>query len=315
LSTQRLLGRFDRPVILFPCYQTIASGYLPHLSPLRKPKTFEKFSADMEFLLRHFRPVDADDLWLHTTGEKRLTKNVFHLTFDTELKEFYELVLPYLHRKGIPATLFVTGQWSANTHLFYRHKAALIIDALARKNPSPAALSGIQALLKPASLTGPLPEQIRTLPYDRRDVLDDIACRLDLNFDHYVQRQRPYLSHKQFFDLQKKGITFGGALADPALLHLPENELITHIMQSLGAARHIDPGHRRFFAFPLGSPHIPDSTLETLYRKNKRGTEIIFDTGGIGTRHDGRYISRLPMDGRQQDAPTLIHRHLLNHLA
>ena len=154
ISTRRWLSRFDEPFIIHPFYHTVTNAYLPHITPLYKPKTFEKFKNDLDFLLKYFHAVDAEDVLLHTTGEKKLTKNAFHLSFDDGLKEVYTEITPYLYRKGIPATVFINDNFVNNTQLFYRHKAALIMDALTRKTPSPTVQKEMENRLHFSSAKG-----------------------------------------------------------------------------------------------------------------------------------------------------------------
>ncbi|MDR1527592.1 MAG: polysaccharide deacetylase family protein [Dysgonamonadaceae bacterium] len=311
ISTQRLFSRFDRPLIIHPFYHTVSNGYLPHLTPLYKPPTFGKFKEDLDFLLRYFQAVDAEDVWLHTTGEKRLAKDAFHLSFDDGLKEVYTEVMPYLYRKGIPATVFITNDFVNNTQLFYRHKAALLIDALTKRKPSPAVQKTIEMRIGfPSKKT--LPEKIGVVKYPQREVLDEIASLLEIDFEQYLQNECPYLTMKQLFEMRKKGFSIGGQGIDhQPFSGLSEEEQVRQIVSSIGFVKRIAPDQHRYFAFPDNDEAVPESVFQTIYRKSKRGAELTFDSGGIGTHYDGRHISRMAMEQAGRDAKEMVNRALL----
>ena len=310
ISTQRLLRRFDKPLIVHPFYHTVANTYLPHITPLYKPKTFEKFKHDLDFFLRYFQALDAEEVLLHTTGEKMLTENAFHLSFDDGLKEVYTVVMPYLYRKGIPATVFITDDFVNNTQLFYRHKAALILDALTRKAPSPVVQKEIENRIDiPSKKT--LREKIEAVSFSQREVLDEIASLLEIDFEQYLRNEKPYLTIKQLFEMRKKGFSIGGHGVDHSpFSEIPEEEQIRQIVASISSAKRIAPDQHRYFAFPFTDAGVSDATFQAIYRKDKRGPELTFGAGGIGTRYEGRHIARIGMDAGR-GAKEIVNRALL----
>ena len=311
IPTQRLLSRFNRPVIIHPFYQTVTNTYLPHITPLYKPKTFEKFKNDLDFFLRYFQSIDAEEVLLHTTGTKTLTENAFHLSFDGGLKEIYTVVTPYLYRKGIPATVFVSEHFINNAQLFYRHKAALIVDALIRKTPSPMVQKEIESRLDfPSKKT--LREKILAVQYPQREVLDEIASFLEIDFEQYLRSEKPYLTIKQLHEMRKKGFSIGGQGIDHApFSDIPEEEQIQQIIASVSCVKRLIPDMHRYFAFPFTDEGVPDNVFQTNYRKNKRGAELTFGIGGIGTRYDGRHIARIDMEQQDRDAKETVNKALL----
>ena len=311
ISTKRLLGRLKKPVIIHPFYHTVTNVYLPHITPLYKPKTFEKFKDDLDFFLRYFQPVDAEDVLLHTAGEKTLTENSFHLSFDDGLKEVYTVVMPYLFRKGIPATVFINDDFVNNAQLFYRHKVALIIDAFTRKTPSLAVQQEIENRLNfPAIKT--LRGKILAVQYPQREVLDEIASLLEIDFEQFLQNEKPYLTIKQLHEMRKKGFSIGGHGADHSpFSEITEEEQIGQIVASISFAKRLAPEQHRYFAFPFTDAGVSDSVFQNIYRKNKRGPELTFGIGGIGMRYDGRHIARVDMERYGRDAKEAVNKALL----
>ena len=311
ISTQRLLNRCNKPFVIHPLYHAVANTYLPHITPLYQPKTFEKFKNDLDFFLQYFQPVDVEDVLLHTTGEKRLTGNTFHLSFDGGLKEVYTIVLPYLYRKGIPATVFVNEDFVNNMQLFYRHKAALIIDALTRKAPSPVVQKEIEDRLSfPSKKT--LREKVEAVSYSQRAVLDEIASLLEIDLEQYLRNEKPYLTAKQLHEMRRKGFSIGGHGADhPYFPEITEEEQIQQIVASISYVKRIAPDQHRCFAFPFTDAGISDRVFQAIYRKNKRGPELTFGANGVGTSYGGRHIARIVMDSDGRNAKEIVNEALL----
>ena len=311
IPTQRLLSRFNRPVIIHPFYHTVTNTYLSHISPLYKPKTFEKFKDDLDFLLQYFQSIDAEDVLLHTTGEKTLMGNAFHLSFDGGLKEVYTIIMPYLYRKGIPATVFISEDFVNNVQLFYRHKAALIIDALTRKAPSSVVQKEIENRLNFLS-EKTLREKILAVQHPQREVLDEIASVLEIDFAQYLQNEKPYLTIKQLHEMRKKGFSIGGQGVDLApFSEIAEEEQVRQIVASISNVKRIAPDQHRYFAFPFTDEGVSDNVFQTIYRKNKRGPELTFGIGGIGTGYDGRHIARIDMEHAGKNAKEVVNKALL----
>jgi peptidoglycan/xylan/chitin deacetylase (PgdA/CDA1 family) len=311
ISTPRLLSQFAQPMIIHPFYHAISDKYVPHLKPLHRIKTFEEFRKDLDFLLRYFQPVDAETVLLCATGEKTLKKHSFHLSFDGGLREVYTVVLPYLYRKGIPATAFINNGFVNNTQLFYQHKAALIVDFLAKKEPSSSVRKEIEDLLQFPSKKS-LTERILALPYAQRENLDSIAALLGINFKRYLQVEQPYLTPKQLIDMQKKGFSLGGHSIDhPPFPEIEETEQVHQIIASVGDIKRFAPDQHRYFAFPFTDEGVTDTVFQIAYRKNKRGPELTFGAGGIGTRFGGRHIARIDMECSGRDAKEAVNNALL----
>jgi peptidoglycan/xylan/chitin deacetylase (PgdA/CDA1 family) len=127
VSLRKLISYAGEPVVhIF--YHTVSDDYLPHIHPLYQPKNISAFTQDIDFMLRHFQAVSIHDVRRHALKEKIITQPSFHLSFDDGLREVYDVVLPVLSQKGVPATVFVNSAFVDNKTLFYRHKEALSPD-------------------------------------------------------------------------------------------------------------------------------------------------------------------------------------------
>jgi hypothetical protein len=106
------LCNFVKPVIIHPFYHTVSDEYLPHIHPIYTPKNRLEFAKEIDFLSRHFEPMDISMVYSYVK----------------------QRALPLLYQKGIPATIFINTAFIDNKNLFYRYKAALLVDKMKKKN-------------------------------------------------------------------------------------------------------------------------------------------------------------------------------------
>ncbi|GHT49357.1 hypothetical protein FACS189440_14970 [Bacteroidia bacterium] len=311
MSTEHLLSRFTHPLLIHPFYHAVTDDYLPHLSPLYKPKNFQKFKNDLDFLGKYFQAVDAEDVLLYTQGEKKLQENAFHLSFDDGLREVYTVVLPYLYRKGIPATVFINNDFVNNETLFYRHKAALIVDVLTKKEISPALSKEIEERIS-IPLKKPLTAKVLAVQYSQREVLDEIAPLLDIDFEQYLKKQQPYLTTKEIHEMRKKGFTIGAhSVNHSPFAALTEEEQIEQVLDSVAFVKRTAQEQHRYFSFPFTDEGVSGAVFQAIYKPSKRSVELSFGITGIGTRYEGRHIARIDMEKYGRDAQEAIHKALL----
>jgi len=263
-------------------YHTVSDEYLPHISPLYKFKNTKEFEQDIDFLLKHFQPISIDDVLLHARKEKRIEKPAFHLSFDDGLREVYEVAMPILCRKGVPATVFVNSDFVDNRDLFFRYKAALIAD----KNK----------LMKSEALK---------IKYPERNFLDDLAQTLYIDFRDFLQKQQPYLTTEQLKSLQKNDFTIGAHSENhPNYNLISEEEQIAQTLNSCAFVRQNFSMERAFFAFPFSAEGVNERFFETIYND----VDLTFDISGINTTHNGRHIARIDMESYGKSAKQCIHR-------
>jgi peptidoglycan/xylan/chitin deacetylase (PgdA/CDA1 family) len=281
VGLNRLIDRTGVQVInVF--YHTVSDEHLPHISSLYKFKNTKEFERDIDFLLTHFQPISADDLLFHARNEKRIEKPAFHLSFDDGLREVYEVIMPILQRKGVPATVFVNSDFVDNRDLFFRYKAALIAD----KDKS-------------------LKSEILKIKYPEQKLLDDLAQTLNINFSDFLQKQKPYLTIEQIKTLQNNGFTIGAHSENhPNYNLISEKEQIEQTLNSCAFVTRSFAVKKSFFAFPFSAAGVNDSFFETVYNS----VDLTFDTSGINTSHKGRHIGRIDMERYGKNAKQCIHR-------
>ncbi len=180
--------------LFLPFYHLVSDESPPHVRQLYPVRTERQFREDLDFLLKHFQPIDLQTLWEHVFEKRAFDRPVFHLSFDDGLRECHELVMPILLEKGIPATFFLNPDFIDNQGLMYRYKASLL---------SVAHLQGVPHFQNPLAVK-----------YENRHLLDNWAKSIGLDFAAFLADQKPYLSTAQIQDMQAKGFTFGAHSLD-----------------------------------------------------------------------------------------------------
>lgn len=289
LDTEALIRRSGSPLI-FPLYHTVSDDYLPHIGPLYTPKTVDGFRCDLDFLLRHFRPVSMNEARAHIRKEKIVARPAFHLTFDDGLREVYDIVFPLLREKGVPFTVFVNSAFVDNRDLFFRHKSALLADRLRREAPARS------------------PADVMTFGFRDQDRLDATAKRIGVDFSDFLKTRRPYLSTDELKEMTTGGATIGGHGVDHRpYADLSEEEQARQTLESCAFVRERFGERRAYFAFPFTDQGVPDGVFSRIYPR----VDLTFGIGGIYFRRDGRHVGRIDMEKYGKDARECINKAFL----
>ena len=289
------LCNYVKPVIIHPFYYTVSDEYLPHIHPLYTPKTRLEFANDIDFLSRHFEPVNIDQVYSYVRQNRFPEKNVFHLSFDDGLREVYEVALPLLYQKGIPATIFINTGFVDNKELFYRHKVAVLVDKIKQKEPSQAVKSEIKELFD--------------ISFSQREWLDKAAILLDVDFRDYLDKHRPYLTTDELSDMKKKGFTIGSHSIDhPRYTEIDESEQIRQTVESCQYVKETFQEPYAYFSFPFSDEKITSSFFNAVGLH----TNLTFGISGMKTRNQGKHIGRIDMEKRKK-AQEIIQPLFLKH--
>ena len=240
-------------IILY--YHVVSNDDLPHINNLYKYKDVSKFSEDLDFLLKHYSPIELSEYIKWIEGDKILPENSFLLTFDDGLSEIYDVVAPILIDKGIPATFFISSAFLDNRELCYLHKISLLIESV-RNGISPGTEAEIKRILGEEGLAGSnLPEEIGNVGYRHRLVLDKIAQTLDLDISEFLNIKQPYLTSAKVRELIKKGFTIGSHSVDHP--YYRDLSLDEQLSQTISSTKEI----RRKFGLDYGAFAFPHSDL------------------------------------------------------
>jgi peptidoglycan/xylan/chitin deacetylase (PgdA/CDA1 family) len=255
-----LLQCITKKKVLLPFYHTVAEQQRPHIKHLYRMKTVTEFQKDLDFLLQHFEPIDAETLY-HIHSSKTVPKNpVFHLTFDDGLKEIYETVAPILLEKGVPATFFINSGFVDNKALFYRYHASLAIENLKKEG----------------ELTDDLKTKILACSYEDKDTLFQYFPCQQVN--DFLNKESPYLTVEQIRILSNQGFTIGAHSIDhPYYYKISFAEQLRQTRESLNFVSSVINQKLRLFAFPFTDDRVSKNFFEQI----KPDVDLCFGTAGL----------------------------------
>jgi len=295
--------------IFLPFYHAIGSPEnLPHITPLYQPRTIKEFENDLDYFLKFFEPVELDFLLnADLINPKALSagdKSYFHLTFDDGLREIYDIVAPILVKKGIPATFFLNSNFVDNQDLFFRYKAALILDRQQKKGWSKINESKIKAIA---------PEGILQINFLNKNKLDEIATLLEIDFLDFLKTQKPYLTTHQIQSLSAQGFTVGGhSINHPLFNEILIEEQLRQATESTFFAKRITAQKANAFAFPFTDFGVKNTFFERLFLEKK--IDISFGTAGVKKQRFAQHWQRFPMEGLDWTAGELAKTEYLYFL-
>jgi len=292
---QGLLKLSNRKLIL-PLFHSVNESVPPHLQYLYKVRNKKEFIYDIDTLLKLYRPIDLFELFDIIDNDKQISKPCFHLTFDDGLSSFYDTVAPLLLEKGIPATCFLNSSFIDNKALFFRHKISIIIDKLHREKGSTLLWKKYHTW----SIQHNLPKeyyqnQLLSIRYDQRDIIDEIAGLLEIDFLKYLLETRPYMDKEQIDSLITKGFTFGAHSIDhPEYRFIPEEDQLFQTSESLRIITSKFKLSYRVFSFPFTDHGVHKSFFNAIF--NEKIADISFGTAGM-KRDDIKYnLQRIPAE-------------------
>ena len=260
MNSIHFLQTLTKQKILLPFYHTVAEQPLPYVKHLYRMKIVKEFSADLDFLLKYFEPIDAETLYHLYTNKITPKKSVFHLSFDDGLKEMYEIVAPVLLKKGIPATFFVNSEFADNKALFYRYHASLAIEELLRKE----------------KLTKSLKTELLSCKYKDKDQLFQYFSQEQVS--DFLEKETPYLTTEQIKSLSAKGFTIGAhSVNHPIYYEISFEEQIAQTLDSLKFVSSIVNQKLRLFAFPFTDFEVSKRFFDEI----KPAVDLSFGTANL----------------------------------
>jgi len=263
---------------IFPAYHCVSNERPPHLEYLYPVRTQKEFIADLDFLLRHYKPVSMQSILEHPG--RLHEKHAFHLTFDDGLREMYDVVVPILEKKGIPATFFINPSFLDNKELFYRFKISLLLQLLdgapEKSKKEAASILGLRS----TSFKG-IRSSLLQNKKNNEEILEKLRNLLNTDFTEFLQNYKPYMDTTQVRTLVEKGFTLGGhSMNHPYYPHLILEEQIAQTIKSADFIQDTFDLNYRLFAFPYTDHRIGSAFFNYIYGENKL-LDYSFGTAGI----------------------------------
>lgn len=284
-----------------PVYHCVSDEILPHIRHIIQYKNTKQFEADLDCLSKHFQFISWSEFKDFVSGNFKPKKKIALLTFDDGFREFYDTVIPILERKGIYACNFINPAFIDNQELMFRCKASLIIDEIERAQKIDPEVFRMLALENSAKEQ--LKKHILKINYHKRELLDQLTEKFEIDCKTYLDKHSPYLTTDQLKILTQKGYGISSHSWD----HPKYNELsLQEQMESTEITfSYLKENNLMYdsFAFPFTDFGVKKDFFDELF-KNK---EIFCCFGSAGAKSDSieRLFHRIPMEMGESGEKTL----------
>lgn len=314
ISLPKLMDLTQKRAI-FPFYHAVSDSDLIHIKNLYKIKKTNEFERDLDFILKHYNPIDFELFKTRFEQNELGSRKEFLLTFDDGLREFYEVIAPILLRKGIPAVCFLNSGFVNNKDLFYRYKTSLIIEKLKENRISPSIHKAVNEKLNNKGNEENIASLLK-IAYSIRYILDDLAFLLEIDFKEFLKENKPYLDTFQIESLVKKGFKFGAHSVDhPLFSTLTLDQQLSQLKQSIFEVTNLYDLDYRLFSFPFTDHGVSLDFFETVFKTKNGLADFTFGTAGIKNDSCLRNIQRIPMEVSNLSAEEIIKGQYLSYVA
>lgn len=275
---------------VIPFYHIVSDGDCPHVKHLYSFKNVKQFTSDIEWLAKEYQPLAATDIHDVIAGKYKGKKTML-LTFDDGLREMYDVVVPILLAKGIPAVFFINTDYIDNRALMFRYKASLAVELMnldAAKNQQVLAARSDKALVEAAG--GELESLSQT----------------------FLSEYKPYMTTAQVQDLINKGFSIGSHSAShPYYADLSLQQQLGETLSSMKILKEQFNLAQQLFAFPFTDHGVGKEFFSKVY---EAGMDYTFGGAGIKNDINKRQLQRVPMEGWDATAEQILKSEYLYYL-
>jgi len=142
------------------------------------------------------------------------------------------------------------------------------------------------------------------------NILDEATAALGINFKDFLEKQKPYLTTEQIFELKSKGFSIGAhSFNHPEFWKITEEEQLDEVKKSMDwLVEKVNP-EIKAFSFPFTDSGVSLKVLKVL--KSEKICDVTFGTAGIKhdqlEHHFQRYPVEQPGDFRQNLKAELVY--------
>lgn len=290
VSSQYWLSFFKKQSI-FPYYHIVKDSKVAHIENLYPYKNQTQFISDLEFLLKHYKPINPEML-----QTDRSIKNTFLLSFDDGLSEIYTDIFPILKARNVKAIFFINPCFVDNTEALYKHSISIVISHLKKNNFKKEDVEAINTiLLLPTLSNEALEMKLKATPFSSRAKINEVLTQLNINIDHYLSSERPYISKLQIQEMMDAGFYFGGhTMSHPPLNQLSHADQKAQIIDSIEWLKSNFGIQYSYFAFPFSDKGISSKLIQELFEYDQQ--LLIFGNSGLKKDIDSRIIQRFSLE-------------------
>lgn len=232
----------------------------------------DPFAAQMDLLVRGYRPVDMEEVLRSVRSGTRLPRNAVLVTFDDGYRDFGELAFPILQERGIRPLLFVASGCVGEDRFWWDQLYRLIMDPSRSEISSPF---GLLPLDSPESRRELL---ARWLDYAREEPFETVRREISSLWDAVEAKPDSppvTLNWDDLRRLDRLGVSVAPhSHSHPILSHLPLESARREIRLSRQRIEeeigHVPP----VFAYPDGKKRSVSPGLGDILREE--GFELAF---------------------------------------
>ena len=294
--------------LILPLYHAVSFESPSHLKYLYRIKNEAQFKLDIEALLKLAQPVGLAEIIEHSKNNEFFKMPVFHISFDDGLREFYDVAAPILHEKGIPATCFLNNAFIDNKDIFFRFKSSILIEKLHKARTGSEEWKIFHEWVKKNKFPeGYYRKTLKSIRYDKRSLIDDLAADMGVDFRDYLKKEKPYMTSDQIKDLVNKGFTIGAHSLDrPDYSKLSEEEQLQQTQMSVDDICTRFNLNYRVFSFPFTDDGIKTSLFYKLQKDNI--TDLTFGCAGMKKDSIKTNYQRIPVEIYQETIPGILKK-------
>jgi peptidoglycan/xylan/chitin deacetylase (PgdA/CDA1 family) len=254
---------------IIPVYHVVSDQDLCHIKHLYKYKSVSGFERELDLFLRHYKPVGIDEIISKTV------KNAFHLTFDDGFSECYNVIMPILYRKGIPASFFVNTDFIDNKNMQNDCIISLICDSINNLRDFDSRKSYI---MEKCCHYDSIKSWLFEISCADENSLIGLCHLLDLDIKGYLELERPYMSSSEILDLSMKGFNIGSH--GKSHINYKYLNLEEQLFDTLTTTSYIQTNFSQslsLFAFPYEDIQVTNEYFTSLGNK----VDATFGTSGL----------------------------------
>lgn len=308
-----LLHRLACETLVLPYYHIVTDDRAPHVEHLYAFRNVGSFQADLEFFLAHFEPITAESLLRALEGGERLPKRAMLMTFDDGFREMHDIVAPILRAKGVPAVFFLNSAMHGNQELCMHQKVSLLLEAIELQGDDFPTKAALDLLVSEGLEAASLSACLRSIPWARRGILDDLGRLCGCDFDGFLRTRKPYLDTPQVEKMLGQGFEFGGHSVDhPLYASLELSEQLRQTRESMQFVTARFNLRRKLFAFPHMDIGVSRQFFEIV--QSDGTVDVTFGTSNPKRDCVPRSFQRFSMEKTRLSAGAILGRQALRRL-
>ena len=303
----RILDKVWGEECLLPYYHVVSDESIPHVSPLYFFRSVDQFKADIDHLLRRGRAISLGEFLDSVQATGVAPKRSFLLTFDDGFRETYDVVMPILIAKGVPAVFFLTSATLDNCEMCHHQKISLLLNQRRILGDRFADGKVIDLLSTIGIYSQEVDVALKSVPWASRAILGELGALCGVNFDDYLRRCEPYLTSEQVRGMLHNGFAIGAHSVDhPRYSDIAPEEQIRQTRESMETLVQKFGLKRRAFAFPHTDRGVSMKFFQTVFAEGT--VEACFGTSGPAPACGRFCFQRFTMEKTDLPAKATIAR-------